>query len=191
MGIEEYQRLAGGSGQREHGRPPLIYRRKTRARDLVVTVNAFESGNPALPADVVIIQGFREENGKYILANETLDALLRVFREYHPQQMLRSPNPREPWGIIGGQVSRFLGHLDRARVYGFDGHRFRDPWAPEDHEQMEIVISADEIQATNWGREDSAACFLAPGLHGKRMNLTPTGLLRTALVNHREVKTRQ
>jgi len=174
---------------RENGVPPFTFRRKNPGGELIVTVNSFATGATALPQDAVIIQGFRTENGQYFFADETGDSLFGISWVYHPAEMLQSPVPDEVWFIIGGQVSGVMGHLDRVRVFSFDGHRFQERWAPEDREAMEITVSNDEIRATYLGPKVEP-----PGGRGfphqdhmeEKLHLSVTGVEQISLWNHHD-----
>jgi hypothetical protein len=161
------------------------FEQKTTAGDFSITVTYFSSGAIAFPARIVIIQGFRKEGGRWVFAAETGESVSGIMY-YRPLQLLQSPVSSEMWLLIGGQVAGFMGDLERARVYAFNGYEFRELWKPEDREDMEITVKSNEIHATYLGPRIKRF----PGYYQNHMEetlqLTPSGVLQTNLINHGE-----
>jgi hypothetical protein len=168
------------------GGPPFVFRQEVAGTELIIAVNYFASGALAFPSGVVIIQGFRNQGGQYIFGGEEGQAMCGVL-DLRNTQILRSPRPLEVWLLVFGQVGGgFMGDLDRARIYSFDGYRFKEVWAPEDRQNMMITVSGDTIHNTFLGRKQPRfGGDLQEGME-ERLQLTAAGVIRTSLVNHGE-----
>jgi hypothetical protein len=173
-----------GSPSSWDGRPPFVYTRDTPCTRLVVTVNHFASGGLALPPGVVIIQGFRKEGAAYVFAGETDDSLSGIMNYSHAEEV-HAPVQTEMWLLLVGQVAGYMGHLDRARSYAFDGFRFRDLWHPEDREQMSVTVQDGVLTAEYLGpKTERPTGFPEQDVMEETLVLTPAGINRANLLNH-------
>jgi len=174
-----------GRSKRGLGVPPHVFKELSSGREMIVVVHRFGSTALAFPSGIVIVQGFRKESGRYVFAAETGDSLFGIM-DVDPVVKLESPVPGEMWLLISGQVAGFMGHLGRARIYGFDGDDFREIWKPEDRETLRLTVKGDEVRST----------FLAPRIYrfGRDMQncmdetvrLLPTGVVLARQANNGE-----
>jgi hypothetical protein len=167
------------------GRNPFTFRKKLAAGELLLTVNHFASGALAIPPGVVIVQGFRRQGDEYVFGAETGDSIYGIMNE-DMIQALPSPVEGEIWLLISGQVAGFMGHLERTRIYSFNGYEFQERWRPEDRQNPEITITDDEIRTVYLGpkiyrfRGDLQECF------EETVKLLSTGAAQVKLVNRGE-----
>ncbi len=161
------------------------FRQKTPSGELVVTVNHFSSGGLALPAGVIVIQGFRREGDRFVYAGQTGDSLFGTA-SYDDLETLVSPRQNEMWLLVSGRLAvTNIGRLNRARIYSFDGNSFHELWSPEDREILRFHISGNEVHLTYLGAKIERS-FGFPEQHvmEEKLLLSPSGLSRTILIDH-------
>jgi hypothetical protein len=178
--------LAGKSRPARPDKPPFVFRETRASREMIITVNHFSCGALAIPPGLVIVQGYRREGNEYVFADETGDSISGIL-DYNEARLLASPNPGEVWLLLVGQVAGFMGHLDRARIYSFDGYVFRERWSPEDREQMSLTAQGGQIRSNYLGTK-----VFPPGGIGfprqdnleETVDLTANGATQRSVVNH-------
>lgn len=161
------------------------FEQTTTTGELLILVSYFSSGAMATPSGIIIIQGFRKEGTDYRFAGETGESVSGVMN-LHPLEILPSQISSEMWLLVGGQVGGFMGDLERARIYSFDGYKFRELWKPEDRQDMEITVNGTEIRATYLGPKVYRFGGDLQDHMEERLQLTAGGVLQTRLINHGE-----
>jgi hypothetical protein len=102
---------------------------------------------------------------------------------YNSIQLLDSPISNEVWLLVAGQVAGFMGNLERARVFAFDGYSSREVWAPEDRQNMRITVKGDRLSAAFLGpKVDRFGGDRQDGMV-EELQLTPAGVITTSLAD--------
>ncbi len=168
------------------GLPPQVLRQPVVGGELIVINNLFETYQLAMPASLALIQGFRKiGSSEYAFGGDTGDAMFGVM--WPGIGKLQSPVEGQLWFIAQGQVGGFMGDLDRARIYSFDGFEFKEEWKPEDREDMQITIDDGRIHLTYIGPKiERAKGFPSQHWMEERLAISPGGVFRTLLVDHGE-----
>lgn len=187
--LERFRLMDGASEQMKHskdlGIPPHVFRKKDDGPELIVVVHNFGSAALAFPSGIEIIQGFRKEGGQYVFASETGDSIYGIMNE-DTVQALPSPVGNEMWLLISGQMGGFMGHLERTRIYSFDGYGFQERWKPEDREIPRITVTGGEIRTVWLGPKFHRSGGDLRECMDETVKLFPTGAVQVKLANSGE-----
>ncbi len=164
--------------------PPFAISQKLPTGEVVITLNQFEVAGLAIPGGLVIIQAFRKENGSYVLADQTGDDLFLVdARKLEP---LNSGPANELWLLVQGQVKGYMGDLERARIYSFDGSHFTEEWKPEDRIDLATKISGTQIDARYLSEKIYRFGGDIQNCMEEKLQLSAGGLMNLGILNHGE-----
>ncbi len=182
FGIETRRKILGPKDWK--GLPPQVLRKAVTGGELIVVANMFETGGLAMPQSIDLIQGFRKiGSSEYVFDGDTGDAMFGTM--WPGIGKLQSPVEGELWFSSVAQVAFFMGDLDRARIYSFDGFEFKEEWKPEDREDMQITIDDDRIHLTYIGPKiERAKGFPSQHWMEERLAISPSGVYRTLLVSN-------
>jgi len=160
-----------------------VFRKSSPAGDVIVTVNGYVTGELATPNRDIVIQGFRKEGGGYVYAGETGESLFSIMI-YHNLDVLPSPIYNEMWLLVSGQVGGFMGDLEKARIFSFDGYRFEELWKPEDRLGMEIDVKGDRLDVVYDHKVDQPHGFPVHHVMEEKLWLSPNGVTRTEIIDN-------
>ena len=148
-------------------------------------MDEFSTGAYALPSGVVIIQAFRKEAGEYVLADQVGDSLFGLLY-YRKFDVLGSPQTNQLWLLVQGQVAGYMGDLERARIYSFDGYKFREEWKPEDRVSMHITTYGNQINARYLSEKIDLPVGQTQNCIEEKLQLGAGGLLSLGSVTHND-----
>jgi len=129
----------------EWNRPLNLIHKQLNGADVVIIGYSIRHGPSAIPDSTVVIEGFRRAANGYELVDQTGEGLANSVPRL---ETLPGPATNEIWFLAHGQQTGVMQYHERSRIYGFDGHRFKELWGHEPLRQATFEIANTEVRVT-------------------------------------------
>jgi len=125
--------------------PLSLIHKQLNGLDVVIIGYSIRHGLSAIPDSTAVIEAFRKIADRYELVDQTGP---RLANSVPKLEELPTPSANEIWILGHGQQTCVMQYHERARIYSFDGHGFKELWGHEPLRGASFQIEKNEVRIT-------------------------------------------